>query len=170
RIEHCTIVTPQIVDRIARLGAVPVPFGSYVSYHGDKLLDWYGPERLERMFANRWMLDAGITVAGSSDFPCGPYEPLVALQSCVTRRSEGGELLGGSQRIGPVEALELYTTGAAWSAGQEGVLGRLEPGMLADFVALDADPTDVDPDLLGSVAVISTWVAGTQVWPSPAQG
>jgi len=118
RIEHCTVITPEIVARMRRLGLVAVPFGSYVAYHGAKLVDWYGERRLERMFAHRTLLDAGITVAGSSDYPCGPFEPLLAMRSCVTRQAEDGRVLGASQRISPREALALYTTGAAAAFGE----------------------------------------------------
>jgi hypothetical protein len=46
-----------------RLGAIAVPFGNYVNYHGGKLLDWYGRERVKRMFACRSFLDTGVAVA-----------------------------------------------------------------------------------------------------------
>lgn len=164
RIEHCTVVTPAILDRMARLGMVAVPFGSYVAFHGEKLLGWYGAQRLERMFAHRSLLDAGVAVAGSSDYPCGPLEPLLAMQSCVTRTSADGTVLGGSQRITPYDALALYTTGAAWAAGVERDRGRLAPGFLADLTVLGEDPLEVDPHDLAAIPVHSTWVGGRQVW------
>jgi predicted amidohydrolase YtcJ len=163
RIEHCTIVTEDIVKRMSRLNAIAVPFGSYVYYHGAKLLDWYGPARIERMFAHRTFLDAGVGVAGSSDFPCGPYQPLLAMQSCVTRTGFDGTPLGLSQRITADEALALYTVGGAMASGEESVKGRLAPGYLADFVALDADPRTVDPSRIGSIAIRATFVGGALV-------
>ncbi len=105
RIEHCSIVTAEILARMARLDVIVVPFGSYAWFHGDTLIDWYGGARSERMFAHRAMIDAGLTVAGSSDYPCAPWEPLRGLQSCVTRRSRGGRPVGTSQRITLREAL-----------------------------------------------------------------
>jgi predicted amidohydrolase YtcJ len=164
RIEHCTVITPEIVERMRRLGVVAVPFGSYVAYHGAKLVDWYGKRRLERMFAHRTLLDAGITVAGSSDYPCGPFEPLLAMRSCVTREAEDGRVLGGSQRISAVEALALYTTGAAAAFGEARLKGRLAPGYLADFTVLAEDPLEVDPLRLDTVPVLETWVGGRRVW------
>ena len=164
RIEHCTMITQEIVASMGRLGVIAVPFGSYVAYHGEKLLAWYGAERLERMFAHRSLLDAGITVAGSSDYPCGPYQPLLAMQSCVTRESEDGTLLGGSQRITPREALALYTTGASAASGEAHVKGRVAPGYLADFTVLDEDPLRADPRRIAAIAIRSTWVGGQQVW------
>ena len=164
RIEHCSIVTPDILRRMKRLGTIAVPFGSYVHYHGRRLLEWYGAERVERMFAVRSMLDGGVTVAGSSDYPCGPYEPLLALQSCVTREGWDGAVVGPSQRITAREALDLYTTGAAHASGESHIKGRLAPGYLADFVVLAANPLDVDPHQLSAVHVLATYVGGTRVY------
>jgi hypothetical protein len=164
RIEHCSIVTGEILTRMKALGAIALPFGSYVHYHGGKLLDWYGPRRIERMFAHRSFLDAGVAVAGSSDYPCGPFQPLLALQSCVTRTGYDGVPLGLSQRISPSEALALYTVNAAYASGEDAEKGRLAPGYLADFVALDDDPRTVDPHTLGALGVRATYVGGTKVW------
>jgi len=164
RIEHCTIINEQILARMKRLGAIAVPFGSYVLYHGGKLIDWYGPKRVERMFAHRSFLDAGVAVAGSSDYPCGPYEPLLALRSCVTRQGLDGAIVGGNQRLTALEALSLYTTSAAYAAGEEHVKGRLAPGLLADFVVLSDNPLTVAPTALGSLEVLQTYVGGKCVW------
>ena len=168
RIEHCSLVDGGIVARMRELGVIAVPFGSYVAFHGDKLVDYYGLNRLERMFAHRSLLDAGIPVAGSSDFPCGPFEPLLALASCVTRQSvfgrTAGQVLGGSQRISVLEALGLYTTGSARASGETAVKGRLLPGQLADFVVLSENPVRVAPQQLSSIEVLATWVGGEEVW------
>lgn len=164
RIEHCTLVDADIVRRIRELGLVVVPFGSYARFHGDKLVGYYGHDRVERMFAHRTLLDAGVATAGSSDYPCGPYEPLAALASCVERCTPEGEPIGLSQRITVEEAVRLYTTGAAYATGEEGRKGSLAPGMLADWVELDRDPFAVAPRELASLAVRSTWVGGSPVY------
>jgi hypothetical protein len=164
RIEHCSIVNDEILERMRRLGAIAAPFGSYVHYHGGKLLDWYGPKRIERMFAHRAFLDHGVAVAGSSDYPCGPFQPLLALQSCVTRTGYDGVPLGVSQRITPREALALYTVSAAYASGEDATKGRLAPGYLADFVVLGDDPLTADPSTLGAIPVRATYVGGARVW------
>jgi predicted amidohydrolase YtcJ len=168
RIEHCSIVNDEILRRMKALGAIAAPFGSYVHYHGGKLLEWYGPERIERMFAHRAFLDHGVAVAGSSDYPCGPFQPLLALQSCVTRTGFDGTPLGLSQRITAHEALALYTTSAAYASDEAGTKGRLAPGYLADFVVLDDDPLTVDPSTLGTLGVRATYVGAAKVWERTA--
>ena len=59
---------------------------------------FYGPERLDRMFAVRSFLDAGIRVTQASDYPPGPFKPMMALQSSVTRTDMRGNVWGPKQR------------------------------------------------------------------------
>jgi predicted amidohydrolase YtcJ len=168
RIEHTSLVDAGIIGRMRELGVVAVPFANYALAHGDKLRGFYGTSRTEWMFAHRAMLDAGIPVAGSSDYPCGPYEPLFAMQSCVTRQDREGAAFGSSQRITAAEALALYTTGSAYASAEEQTKGRLAAGCLADFVVLGQDPLAVDAAKLADIPVLQTWVGGVPVWSADA--
>ncbi|KXX61951.1 MULTISPECIES: amidohydrolase [unclassified Rhodococcus (in: high G+C Gram-positive bacteria)] len=164
RIEHCSVVDEDILRRMNELSAIAVPFGNYVHQHGSHLIDWYGEDRVERMFAHRAFLDAGVAVAGSSDFPCGAVEPLLAMQSMVTRTGWDGALVGSSQRVSPTEALAIYTAGSAVATGEEDRKGTLAAGRLADFVVLDEDPLDVPHDQISKIGVRSTFVGGVEVY------
>src|SRR5581483_4341441 len=165
-IEHCSVVDEEIVRRIKRLDACAIPFAGYIAYHGSKLAEWYGTKRLERMFAHEWFLREGITVAGSSDYPCGPFEPLYGLQSMSTRCADDGPELGVSQRITPAQALAIYTLGSAAAEGTVDRKGRLAEGYLADFVVLDDDPLAVAPDRIAKIPVRETYVGADRVWSS----
>ncbi|MCK9358129.1 MAG: amidohydrolase [Dehalococcoidia bacterium] len=159
RIEHCSVMTPQLLARIKRLGLVAIPFGEYIYYHGEKMSS-YGPKRLEMMLPHRSFLDAGIPVAGSSDYPCGPWSPLVAIQSCVTRKSRAGEGIGLGQRITAEEAIRVYTLGSAYASFEETIKGSIKVGKLADFAFLGKDPTTADPDEILGIPVLATMVGG----------
>jgi len=80
RLEHCSLVNDSLIRRIHDLGAIPTPFSTYAYYHGEKMKE-YGAERLNHMFALRSFLDAGIRPTQASDYPPGPFEPMMALQS-----------------------------------------------------------------------------------------
>ncbi len=105
RIEHCSLVNPRLLQRIKDLGVIPTPFYTYVHYHGNKWVH-YGEEKMRSMFAHRSFLDYGIPVAGASDYTPGPYEPMMAIQSMVTRKDFQGRVWGQNQRIGVDEAFE----------------------------------------------------------------
>jgi predicted amidohydrolase YtcJ len=97
RLEHCSLVNPDLLRRIKATGSIPAPFYTYAHYHG-RNWEEYGPEKMEWMFAHRSFLDYGIPVAPASDFVPGPFEPMMALQSMVTRKDVEGRVWGPSQR------------------------------------------------------------------------
>jgi predicted amidohydrolase YtcJ len=74
RIEHCSLVNPDLLRRIKATGSIPTPFWTYVYYHGEKWSQ-YGEEKMRWMFAHRSFLDHEIPVAGASDYGPGPFEP-----------------------------------------------------------------------------------------------
>ena len=135
------------VRRIARLGAIPNPFSTYVYYHGEKMQE-YGAERLNRMFAVRSFLDAGVRVTQTSDYPPGPFEPMMALQSSVTRTDSKGTVWGPKQRITVEEAIRVGTLHGAYASYEEHLKGSLEPGKLADLVIYEPAYFGIKPFLV----------------------
>ncbi len=163
RIEHCSLVNPELLARIKAAGVIPTPFYTYVYYHGDK---WgnYGAEKMRWMFAHRSFLDYGIPVAGASDYMPGPYEPMMALQSLVTRTDYLGREWGPNQRVTVDEALRICTINGAYASFEEPIKGSITSGKLADFVMLAEDPHDVDPMALKDIRVVRTVVGGETVF------
>lgn len=163
RLEHCSLVNPELLQRIAAGGYIPAPFYTYAHYHGEKWIE-YGEEKMEWMFAHRSFLDHGIPVAPASDHSPGPYEPLMALQSMVTRKDFSGRVWGPSQRISVDQALRVCTMNGAYASFEENEKGSITAGKLADFVMLADDPHDVDPDAIKEIAVLRTVVGGETVF------
>ena len=163
RIEHCTVVNPDILSRMKALGCVATPFCTYVYHHGEKM-QFYGEERLEWMFAQRSFIDYGIISTGSTDYPPGPFEPLLGIQSCVTRTDSAGRVWGPSQKVSVEEALRLYTINGAYASFEENLKGSIEVGKLADLVVLGEDPVSVDPMTIKDIPVLRTMVGGNVVY------
>ena len=162
RIEHCSLVNPELLRRIKALGVIPTPFYTYAYYHGDKWAE-YGEEKMRWMFAHRSFLDHGIPVAGASDYMPGPYEPMMALQSLVTRTDYLGRTWGGNQRVTIDEALRICTINGAHASFEEGIKGSITVGKLADFAVLAQDPHQVEPARLKDIRVVRTVVGGRTV-------
>ena len=75
--------------------------------------------------------------------------------------------LGGWQpqeRVSREVAFAGYTTEAAYAGFAEDRLGRLAPGMRADFLLLDAEPLELPPGELRRLKVRETWVGGKRVY------
>ena len=164
RIEHCSLVNPDLLRRIKAIGAIPTPFWTYAHYHGEKWKE-YGPEKMEWMFAHKSFLEAGIRVPGASDYGPGPFEPLMAIQSMVTRKDYNGNVWGPKQRITIDEALTVATINGAHASHEEHIKGSITVGKLADFVMLEKDPRNVNPDEIKDIKIARTVVGGKTVYP-----
>ena len=165
RIEHCTIINDELIRRMRALGVIPTPFSTYVYFHGEKMRE-YGAARLDSMFAVRSFLDAGIRVTQASDYPPGPFEPMMALQSSVTRTDLRGTVWGPRQRITVEEAIRVGTLHGAYASFEEHAKGSLESGKLADLVVLGRDPFREDPKTLVTIPIERTMVGGRWVYES----
>ena len=163
RIEHCSLVNPGLIARIAKTGTIPTPFWTYIYYHGEKW-EQYGAEKMRSMFAHRSFLDAGIKVPGASDYGPGPFEPLMAIQSMVTRRDYRGREWGPNQKVTVSEALQIATMHGAYPSREEQIKGSITAGKLADLVILAQDPHDVDPNAIKDIAVVRTITGGRTVY------
>ena len=164
RIEHCSIVDEQLIRRLRKAQIMAVPFTAFVHLYGEKIESYYGDGRARMTSAHKSMLDAGLVVGGSSDYPLVPINPLLGIQSMVTRESTTGRVVGPDQRLSVSQALGVYTTGSAHVTGEGSIKGTLTPGHLADFVVLDQDLTAIDAHEIVDVKVRSTWVGADQVW------
>lgn len=159
RLEHCSLINPDLLKRIKKTGSIPFPFYTYAYFHGNKWTE-YGHEKMQHMFAHRSFLDHGIPVAPASDYPPGPFEPMMAIQSMVTRMDTQGRVWGPNQRISVSEAMKICTVNGAYSSFEENIKGSLTAGKLADFVILDKDPHSVDPQSIIDIKVLRTVMGG----------
>jgi predicted amidohydrolase YtcJ len=160
QITHCTLINDQLVRRIKALGAVPVPFSTYPYYNADKF-HFYGEPLLRHCMAYRTFMDAGIVAAAGSDFPPGPFAPLMAIQAMVTRKGWNGETWGAEQRVTVAEALRINTWNGAYASHEEHVKGSIAAGKYADYVVLAEDPHTVDPDRIKDIRIVRTVTGGT---------
>jgi predicted amidohydrolase YtcJ len=159
RLEHCSLINPDLLKRIKNTGSIPFPFYTYAYFHGNKWTE-YGEEKMQHMFAHRSFLDHGIPVAPASDYPPGPFEPMMAIQSMVTRQDTQGRVWGPNQRISVSEAMKICTVNGAYSSFEENIKGSLTAGKLADFVILDKDPHSVDAQSIIDIKVLRTVMGG----------
>ena len=112
------------------------------------------------MFAHRSFLDAGIEAPGASDYTPGPFEPMMAIQSMVTRTDYKGRVWGANQKVTVDEAIRIGTINGARASHEEKIKGSITAGKLADFVLLEKDPHDVAPNAIKDIRVARTVVGG----------
>ena len=163
QITHCTLINAELVRRIKALGAVPAPFSTYPYYNADKF-HFYGEPLIRRSMAFRTFIDAGIIAAAGSDFPPGPFSPLMGIQAMVTRKGWNGEVWGAEQRVTVDEALRINTWNGAYASHEEHVKGSIAPGKYADYVVLAEDPHTANPDRIKDIKIVRTVTGGTVMY------
>ena len=82
----------------------------------------------------------------------------------MVRRSQGGHLLSPEEGISVTEAIALYTRNAAYVTHEENTKGSITCGKLMDVIALDKNPTCIEPEELPQLRVRLTVVGGEVVW------
>lgn len=164
RLEHASIIRPDDLPRLARLGVVasmqPVFVGEYSRWAEDRV----GATRVRWVLPIRDLLGTGAVVASGTDFPASDSgDPIATLSGLVARQSAAGEPEGGwysEQRVDVEAALRSMSAGPAFAAFQENDLGQLVVGRHADFTVLSADPREVPPEALRTLTVRMTVMAG----------
>jgi predicted amidohydrolase YtcJ len=165
RLEHCTVITPELIARIRAVGAIPIPFAGYVNFHGD-VMHFYGDDRTNRMFAYRSFIDAGLRPPTASDYTASPPSPMLWLYSMTTRRDPTGHVWGAAQRVTLPEAVRSATLDGAYASFEEHDKGTIEPGKLADLVVLKDDPFALPAEQWQDIKVERTMLGGRWVYES----
>ncbi len=169
RIEHIEVISPDDIPRFAKLNVL----ASMEPIHADPgTADVWskavGAERLPFAFAWQSLLRSGARLVFSSDWPAAiSIDPIRGLHSAVNRRTIDGQPPKGwvpQQRISMVDALRAYTLGGAFSSFEEGIKGRIAPGMLADIVVFSQDLFKIDPIRIHETRVVMTVFNGKVIY------
>lgn len=166
RIEHCSVCPPALAKRLAIAGIMVVTQPGFIYYHGERYRKTVPFAQFNCLYPLATLLNAGIVVAGSSDFPVAPPAPLTGIYAAVSRRAETGEILLKQEAIEAQQALRLYTENGAWSAFEEKNKGSITPGKLADLVVLSGDPLNLEEEELKKISVEMTIIQGKVAWES----
>jgi hypothetical protein len=136
----------------------------FLYYSGERYLATIPPTQLKWLYRIKSFLDRGLIVAGGSDSPVVPDNPLVGIYAAVTRRAESGQYLSPEERISAKQALAMYTINAAYASFEENMKGSITPGKLADMVVLSDDPIKSPPERIKDIRVGMTIIDGRVVW------
>ncbi len=165
RIEHAQVTTPQQILRFKDLKVIASMQPSHLLTDMNWAESYLGPKRAEHSYAWADFLRHGVVLAFGADYPVEPVTPFRGLYAALTRMSEDGKKsYYPAEKLNIEQAIAAYTTGAAFAEFAEKQKGKLEPGMLADFVALDRDITAVPPPRILETKVLRTVVGGKTVY------
>jgi predicted amidohydrolase YtcJ len=165
RIEHAQVTTPAQIAQFKTLKVIASMQPSHLLNDMRWAHDRLGPKRAATSYAWLAFLNKGVTLAFGTDYPVEPVTPVRGLYAAITRKSETGrQEYFPEQRLTMDQAIAAYTSGSAFAEFEEKEKGKLVPGMLADFVVMDRDPTASSPEKLLATKVLRTVVGGKTVY------
>ena len=170
KIEHAEDIAADDILRFGSLGVI----ASFQPFHANPEPTWMGtwienvgPEREQRAFAWKAVLDGGGRLAFGSDWPVVTISPWPGLQLAVTRQDLDGLPAGGwipQQKIQLSDAVYAYTMGGAYAMHREKEEGSLEAGKLADLILVSQNIFEVEPRKIAETKVVLTMVGGRIVF------
>lgn len=158
RIEHVSIASPVLIDRIAalRIGVCVQP--RFVAERGDRYLADVESRHIADLYRLRSLAEAGIALAGGSDAPFGSADPWAAMRAAVSRRTRGGATIGLAEALTPESALALFLKDPRDLARERVVT----PDAPADLCLLHRPWLEARERLLAD-DVCAVWVSGRLV-------
>ena len=154
RIEHIEMIDPSDIPRFAELGVIAsfqplhAPVGETPTSRS------IGPHRGRHAYAWRTLAEAGATIAFSSDWPIVSIDPLLGIQTALTRKPHLEGL--PDQRLALPQVLAAFTCNGAYAGHMEDRTGTLRPGMLADLVLLSGDIEATPADEIAALGIRMT--------------
>jgi len=167
RIEHCSILHDQQIERIQALDMVPSFLINHVHYWGHVMRDTvFGPEKVQLLDRCASVENAGLTWVNHTDAPVSHLGSLHKIRVAVARDlwKEPDTILAPDERVGFEAAIRAVTSNAALACHSEHEIGTLEPGKFADLVVLEEDPRAVEPTQISDIVVSETWMNGSRVF------
>jgi hypothetical protein len=126
-----------------------------------------GIERVNKMYPIQSVFEAGGLIVGGSDWAVTTMNPLIAIETAITRKDPEDRLKGTlnkDERMGLTEMLKAYTINAAYIMHQDNITGSIEAGKFADLIILDKNLYNITPNEISEVRVVATIIEGKTVF------
>lgn len=158
RIEHASIASDELVERIAELGLRVCVQPHFIAERGDDYLRDVDPRHRDELYRLRAFIAAGVPLSAGSDAPFGRPDPWAAMAAAVSRQTRSGRTVAAQEALSPEEALRLYLMDPDDLTRER----QIEPGTTADLCLLDCAWNSARSSLSAD-RVAATWISGRLV-------
>lgn len=158
RIEHIEMIDPADIPRLAELGVIASVQPLHAPQGESATTRSIGPNRAAQAYSWAALHRAGARIAFSSDWPIVPIDPLLGIQTALTRQPHLAGL--PDHRLALPEVLKAFTSTGAYVGFMEDRTGTLKSGHYADLVLLGGDIETTPPDQIGAMTITLTLCDG----------
>lgn len=172
---HAYFPDAATATRAARLGVCVDTQPAWYYKDADVLASVLGEDRFRPFIGLAEWIKGGVRVAVNTDHMLGldpdaslnPFNPFLTLYVAVTRRTEGGHVIGPEQAVSREQALRMMTADAAYLSFDEDRKGSIEVGKLGDLAVLSEDFMACPPERIRDIRVVATVLGGKVVYEAP---
>jgi len=171
-ISHLELLDSADIPRFRELDVVAnfQPLWAFAdTYITDLTLPRIGPARSRWLYAMASVRDSGAVLAFGSDWFVSSANPLLGIETAVTRLGPLGEtdrVFLPEERISLADAIAAYTIGSAYVNFLDRETGSIEGGKLADLVVLDRNLFAIPAAEISDARVVATLLDGQLVYGS----
>ena len=126
-----------------------------------------GEERTWQMYPIASVQAAGGRIVGGSDYFVTDLNPLLAIETAITRQdpwTNEGQVLNASERVDLDTMIAAYTINGAYQMKLEQEQGSIEVGKRADLVVLDRNLFDIPASEISDAQIVMTIFDGQTVY------
>lgn len=175
QIAHATLMKDEDIPRMGDLnviGAMQPMWFYYDPFFSPLEEKVFGKARFAKEYRIKDMLDAGIVMTGSIDYPITlEARPLTGIQAGATQCSpfDGEEdsadyLRNPDQAVTVLDMVKMYTVNGAFALEMDKQIGTIEVGKKADFVVLGQNILSCDVKDVANTGVLYTISDGRVVY------
>ncbi|MCD8220650.1 MAG: amidohydrolase [Clostridiales bacterium] len=163
---HCQISRADQLKKMQELKMHIYAQSIFLDYDINIVEARVGKELASTSYSWKTLKNGGLSVSNGSDCPVELPDVMRGIQCAVTRKTV-------RDGIGPYlpheaftvqEAIDSFTIHGAESSFEEKEKGQILPGMLADFVVLEANPLETDGNAISDIRILSTYLGGQKVY------
>jgi predicted amidohydrolase YtcJ len=170
QIVHLQLIHEDDVPRFAELNVAAV-FQSLWSYPDPAAIEldvpMLGEERTWQMYPAASVLASGGRVVGGSDYYVSDLNPLLAIETAITRQdpwTNEGPILNADESVDLASMIAAYTINGAYQMKLDGKQGSIEVGKRADLIVLDRNLFEIPASEISDAFVVTTIFDGHTVY------
>lgn len=143
RIEHASVVPPQLIEQLVDLGLGVVTQPNFVTERGEAYLADIPEAEHPFLYRVNSLQAAGVPLAFGTDLPFGSSDPWIAMSAATRRITDYGNCLGPNECISAEDALARFLG----DLSDPFTPRQIEPGAPADLCLLDVPWQTLRADL-----------------------
>ncbi|MFW5790177.1 MAG: amidohydrolase [Bacillota bacterium] len=164
---HCQVTRKEQLKRLGDINMNLAIQPAFVATDWSFVEDYVEKELARNSYAWKSLIDKGACLAGSSDAPIEPTNPLWGIQTAITRQNKEAKPAAGwrpNEKLKLDKAWDLFTRAGAVLSGESHYKGNLKPGQLADFVILSENPNNIPAENISDLEIEATYQHGVKVY------